>query len=135
MATNVSFQCTIITPERQVLDAEATFLAFPAHDGEIGILRNRAPLLCKLGTGVLRIETAPRSQRVFIDGGFAQVLQNQVTILTEQAMRAEEIDVEKTRAALAEARARHATTPQELEARCRDLARQSAKLHAAQARE
>ncbi|MFH0983738.1 MAG: ATP synthase F1 subunit epsilon [Planctomycetota bacterium] len=132
MPIDVSFRCTVITPERQVLDAEGTFLAFPAHDGEIGILRDRAPLLCKLGTGVLRLETAARSERLFIDGGFAQVLKNQVTILTEQALRPEEIDVPQTRAALAEARARHATTPQELETRRREIARQSAKLHAAQ---
>ncbi len=94
---NTSFRCTVITPERQVLDTEATFLAFPAHDGEIGILRDRAPLLCKLGAGVLRIEAAPRNLRVFIDGGFAQVLENQVTILAEQAVPTDEIDVEQTR--------------------------------------
>ena len=132
MATNVSFQCTVITPERQVLDTEATFLAFPAHDGEIGILRNRAPLLCKLGTGVLRIEAAPSSRRLFIDGGFAQVLRNQVTILTEQALLADEIDVEQTRAALEEAHARKASTPDQIDARQRDILRQSAKLKAAQ---
>ena len=131
MAANVSFQCTVITPERQVLDAEATFLAFPAHDGEIGILRDRAPLLCKLGTGVLRMEAGPQNQRLFIDGGFAQVLRNQVTILTEQALRTEEIDVEQTRAALAEARARRTSTPEETEARRREILRQQAKLKAA----
>ena len=131
MAANVSFQCTVITPECQVLDTEATFLAFPAHDGEIGILRDRAPLLCKLGTGVLRIEAAPERQRLFIDGGFAQVLKNQVTILTDQAQRAEDIDVDQTRAALAEARTREASTLDEIEDRQREIARQSAKLKAA----
>jgi F-type H+-transporting ATPase subunit epsilon len=133
VAANESFRCTVITPERAVLDSEATFVAFPAHDGEIGILRHRAPLLCKLGTGVMRLDVASKSQRVYIDGGFAQVLHNEVTILTEQALRAEEIDVAATRAALAEARARRAVTPAEIEARQHDLARQTAKLHAAQA--
>ena len=131
MATNVSFQCTVITPERQVLDTEATFLAFPAHDGEIGVLRNRAPLLCKLGTGVLRIEAAPSGRRLFIDGGFVQVLRNRVTILTEQALLADEIDVGQTRAALDEARARKASTLDEIDARQREILRQSAKLKAA----
>jgi len=131
VATDVSFRCTVITPERQVLDAEATFLAFPAHDGEMGILRDRAPLLCKLGTGVLRLEAAPKGERLFIDGGFAQVLRNQITILTEHALRADEIDVDQTRAALAEAQARQPATPREIEDRRREIARQSAKLKAA----
>ena len=130
MATNVSFQCTVITPERQVLDTEATFLVFPAHDGEIGVLRNRAPLVCELGAGVLRIEAAKNS-RVFIDGGFAQVLKNQVTVLAERAVPVEEIDIERTRAALAEAQARKPERLAEVEARQREIQALSAKLKAA----
>ncbi|MCK4660702.1 MAG: ATP synthase F1 subunit epsilon [Phycisphaerae bacterium] len=131
MAISVSFQCTVITPERQVLDTEATFVAFPAHDGEVGILCNRAPLLCKLGTGVLRVEAVSSNQRIFIDGGFAQVLKNRVTILTEQALRAEEIDVRQAQSALSEARAGQGSTLEEMQARRREIARQSAKLKAA----
>ena len=116
-----------------MLDTEATFLAFPAHDGEIGVLRDRAPLLCKLGTGVLRIETTPANQRLFIDGGFAQVLHNQVVILTEQALRGDEIDVAQARAALDAARARRAPTLDEADARQRDIRRELAKLNAARA--
>ena len=103
MATDVSFRCTVITPERQVLDAQATFLAFPAHDGEMGILRDRAPLLCKLGSGRLRIHSNKGAQHWFIDGGFAQVLDNRVTILTQEALLPEQIDRTEAQALLAEA--------------------------------
>ena len=48
MATN-TFHCSVITPERAVLETEATFVAFPAWDGEVGILHDRAPLLFKMG--------------------------------------------------------------------------------------
>ncbi|MCP4593180.1 MAG: ATP synthase F1 subunit epsilon [bacterium] len=132
MAMDSTFNCTVITPERQVLDTQATFLAFPAHDGEIGVLRNRAPLLCKLGIGVMRLEASPQNQRIFIDGGFAQVLDNQVTILTEQALGADEIDVDEARAALDEAKARPGGSQDDIAARQREIARQSAKLRTAQ---
>jgi F0F1-type ATP synthase epsilon subunit len=58
MAETKTFRCSVVTPERVVLEAEARFAALPAHDGEIGILRDRAPLLVKLDVGRLRIETA-----------------------------------------------------------------------------
>ena len=52
-----TFKCTILTPERAVLDTSASFVAIPAHDGEIGIMVSRAPLLCRLGVGIVRMET------------------------------------------------------------------------------
>ncbi|HYU35435.1 MAG TPA: ATP synthase F1 subunit epsilon [Thermoanaerobaculia bacterium] len=91
MATN-TFHCSVITPERAVLEADATFVAFPAHDGEVGILKNHAPLLYKLGVGVLRVKTAEGEQAFFVDGGFAQMVENRLTLLTEQARPVAEVD-------------------------------------------
>jgi F-type H+-transporting ATPase subunit epsilon len=100
-----TFACSVITPERVVLECEASFAALPAHDGELGILRNRAPLLLKLGIGRLRVQTTDGSHVVFVDGGFAQMAHNRLTILTQQALRPEEIDRQAAEQALAEARA------------------------------
>ena len=100
-----TFQCSVVTPERAILECDATFAAFPAHDGEVGILPHRAALLCRLGIGVLRVKTEGEERRFFIDGGFAQMVDNRLTLLTEQAAGAEEIDRESAQAALAEARA------------------------------
>ena len=100
-----SFQCTVITPERKVLECDATFVAFPAHDGEMGVLTRRAPLVCKLGIGALRVETADEKHLMFIDGGFAQVVHNRLTILTEQARTPEDLDAATAEQALVEARA------------------------------
>ena len=70
-----TLHCSIITPEQQVFDANATSVVLPAHDGLVGILHDHAPLLCEMGTGVLRIETEREGQKEFyVDGGFAQVL-------------------------------------------------------------
>jgi F-type H+-transporting ATPase subunit epsilon len=81
-----NFSCSVVTPEREVHETKkATFVAFPAWDGEVGILSNRAPLLCQLGKGVLRIEQGKETLNFEIDRGFAQMVDNRLTLLTERA--------------------------------------------------
>jgi len=104
MASDELFQCSVITPEREVLDTPARSVIFPAHDGEMGVLINRAPLVCKLGIGELRIEAPDREYLLFIDGGFAQVVENRLTILTEQAQDADKLDRQQVESAMVEAR-------------------------------
>ena len=128
MAKAGSFHCSVITPERTVLDCDATFAAFPAHDGEMGVLTNRAPLICKLGIGALRVETGERTHRLFIDGGFAQVVGNKLTILTEQAQKAEDIDAAAANQAMVEARAMKAATEESVAARRNALQRAQVQL-------
>jgi len=100
-----TFHCSVVTPERAILECDATSAVFPAWDGEIGILPRRAPLLCRLGIGILRVKTAGETRRFFIDGGFGQMVDNKLTLLTEQASAATEIEAAAARAALDEAKA------------------------------
>jgi F-type H+-transporting ATPase subunit epsilon len=95
----------VITPERVVLECEARFAAFTAHDGDVGILLNRAPLVCRLGIGTIRVDTPSGRRTLFIDGGFAQMLDNRLTVLTEQARLLSEIDAAAAERALAQASA------------------------------
>ena len=82
----MAFQCTVVTPEQQVLDASITQAIVPGHDGKVGILTDRAPLLLKLGNGELRIDLAQGAKKFFIiKGGVAQMKDNKLTILTEEA--------------------------------------------------
>ena len=104
MAKSDLFHCRVITPERSVLECDAKFVAFPAHDGEMGVLRKRAPLVCKLGVGPLRVEGAEGNHLLFIDGGFAQMLGDDLTILTAQARPARELDAAGAERVLQEAR-------------------------------
>ncbi|MEM6794234.1 MAG: ATP synthase F1 subunit epsilon [Acidobacteriota bacterium] len=105
MATQ-TFSCSIVTPERSVLEADdATFVAIPAHDGEIGILKGRSPLLCQLGIGTLRVERDGEVESFYVDRGFAQMVDNKLTVLTEQAKRAGEIDRQQAAEALVSAEA------------------------------
>jgi F-type H+-transporting ATPase subunit epsilon len=89
-ATNL--QCVVVTPERAVLDEPADFVALPLFDGELGVLPGRAPLIGRLGMGELRLRQGAQTRHYYVDGGFAQVRDNVVTVLTPRALRSDEID-------------------------------------------
>ena len=87
----MSFKCTVVTPERQLLDETVDQAILPAEDGLLGILTDRAPLLAKLGEGPLRIDLASGQSRNYqIKGGVAQMNDNKLTILTLSATDADE---------------------------------------------
>ncbi len=104
-STGKTVQCVIVTPERAVLDEAADFAALPMYDGELGVLPGRAALIGRLGYGELRTRRGQQTRRFFVDGGFAQVRANVVTVLTSMAMRAEEIDTAAATQALEAAKA------------------------------
>jgi len=91
-AASRTLQCVVVTPEKAVVDEPADFVALTLYDGELGVLPGRAPLIGRLGYGELRIRRGEHTQRYFIDGGFAQVRSNIVTVLTPRAQVAEEIN-------------------------------------------
>jgi F-type H+-transporting ATPase subunit epsilon len=106
----MAFQCVIVTPDQQAFDERITQAIVPAHDGQIGILTDRAPLLVKLGIGALQLDVASGQRRtLFIDGGIAQMKDNRLTIVTNEAIDPAEIDAETARAEYAEATAQVAT--------------------------
>jgi len=118
-----TFHFTLITPDKAMMDADVTEVVFPAHDGEMGILAHRAPLVCKLGVGTLRVESSGKKNLFLIDGGFAQMLDNRLTILTQFAQKSSDIqpgDAEKTLAGAREIKIRDDAS---LEARTRAVRR------------
>lgn len=96
-----NLKCVIVTPERTVLEETVDFVAVPMYDGELGVLPGRAPLIGRLGCGELRTQTSGQTQRFFVDGGFVQVRDHVVTVLTTRASRAAEINVQKVAETLA----------------------------------
>jgi F-type H+-transporting ATPase subunit epsilon len=86
MAAGNDFQVAIVTPEAQVLDTRAVEVQFPAYDGLIGVLNNRAPLLTKLGTGVITLKATDGVKKFLISGGYAQMKDNVLSILTNEAI-------------------------------------------------
>ena len=123
MAKTDTFVCSVVTPEGVVAEIEARFVVLPAHDGEIGVLHDRAPLLCKLDVGRLRIETSAEKLVFYVDGGVAEMVDNQLTILTEDARRPDELDREAAESGLSEAKSMSVTDDLSFLARQRALKR------------
>jgi len=100
-----SFRVAVVTPEREVLALDARFVALPAFDGEMGVLAKRAPMLVQLGSGLLRIQPVEGETRtLFVSGGFAQMVEDRLTILSEEARELAELSLEAARESLAAAR-------------------------------
>ena len=85
-------QCVVVTPEKTLFDEWVDFVALPLFDGELGVMPGRAPLIGRLGFGELRTKVASETHRYFVDGGFAQVRNNVVTVLTQRAIPAAQLD-------------------------------------------
>lgn len=128
----MSLRCEIVTPEQQVFDQVVASAVLPGHDGYIGILTNRAPLLVRLGTGGLSVDVAGGKRiTFFVEGGVAQMKDNHLTVLTHEAIPVEQLTAEAARAELAEATARRITDEASFQERQLGLAKARAKLHLA----
>ena len=77
---------SVISPEAVLFEGETDSVVAPAFDGEVGILTGHAPLMALLGNGQLRLGGAGR--RFNVKGGFMQVLNNEVRVLTEHGTAA-----------------------------------------------
>jgi F-type H+-transporting ATPase subunit epsilon len=75
----------IISPERTIYEGEADMVVAPAWDGEVGVLRGHAPMLVLLGTGDMRITRGSTVEKFPVSGGFMQVADDVVTVLSESA--------------------------------------------------
>ncbi|HZE07283.1 MAG TPA: F0F1 ATP synthase subunit epsilon [Gemmatimonadaceae bacterium] len=76
---------TVISPEAVLFEGETDSVVAPAYDGELGILTGHAPLMALLGDGELRVGAAGGSSRFKVAGGFLQVFNNDVRVVTEKA--------------------------------------------------
>ena len=80
-----TLKVSVISPEKVLYEGTASGVVAPAFDGEMGILPMHAPLMTLLGKGTLRVETAEGERRFGVDGGFLQVVDDQVRVVTERA--------------------------------------------------
>jgi F-type H+-transporting ATPase subunit epsilon len=123
--------CVVVTPETTVVDEPADFVALPLYDGEVGILPGRAPLIGRLGYGELRIRYGGKSQSYYVDGGFVQVADNVVSILTNRAVPADRLDSQAASLQLEAAIQRRAAGDEEQAIRDRLIAQSRAQLRLA----
>ena len=80
-----ALKVSVISPEKTVFEGAAEQVVAPGWNGEFGILHGHAPMLVLLGAGDVRIRAGSQDHRFHISGGFLQVVDDNVTILSERA--------------------------------------------------
>jgi len=96
----------VITPEKVLISKEVELVVAPGIEGEFGVLEGHAPFLSWIIPGELRYTVDGKTEYCAVMEGFAEVLNNRVSILVDAAEKAEEIDVERAKRALERAQAR-----------------------------
>jgi F-type H+-transporting ATPase subunit epsilon len=92
-----TFAFELVSPERVLFSGEATSVVVPGSEGEMTVLANHAPVMTALRPGIVTVDG---TRRLFVQGGFADITPDGLTLLAEQAVPVEEIDVEKVAAAI-----------------------------------
>ena len=95
-----SFSLEVITPEKVLIRQDAASIVLPAGNGSLGILPGHAPLIAKVGIGILKVRDSGKKEKlVFVNDGFIMVSLEGVTILARSAEAGEKIDVRRATAA------------------------------------
>ena len=100
-----TFDLSLVTPEGAAFEGEAEMLIVPGAAGEIGVLARHAPLVAMLKAGEIRVKAGGEWQAFAAGPGYFKVQQDRALVLVDDAVRAEEIDVEEARREAEEAKA------------------------------
>jgi len=98
----MALHISIIAPDRTVWDSNAEEVILPSSTGQLGILRGHAPLLTALDIGVMRVRTDKEWTPIVLMGGFAEVENDELTILVNGAEEGASIDKEAAQKELEE---------------------------------
>ncbi len=113
----MEIKCVVVTPEKVVLEKDAEFVSLPLYDGDYGIAFNHTPVVGRLGAGELRIKNTGNTDSYYVSGGFVEVLNNTVTLMTSRAVPVAQITKDVAEKAFADASAKPASTLAEAELR------------------
>ena len=113
MASDQDFFCRVVTPERNVFEGEVQAVGLPGSEGNFGVLVDHTPYVAKLAIGEIKLSTTNGTRYVACSGGFARVIDNEVTVLSETAEMPDEIDVERAQKAYQRAKDRLRTSDSE----------------------
>jgi F-type H+-transporting ATPase subunit epsilon len=98
-----AFDLKVVTPRRLLLEEQVREVTAPGTVGEFGVLPDHITFLTSLETGTMSYRDSSGTHRLAIRGGFAEVLNNVMTVLADDAMFAADIDVAAARSDLQEA--------------------------------
>ena len=112
-----SFKVVIVTPDRTAFEGEAVAATLPGQAGYLGVWANHAPLVAAVAPGVvtLRLDAAGNEQRLAVGGGFVEISDNVVNLMTDTCELTGEIDVARAQKALERARQRLANVEADLD--------------------
>lgn len=102
----------VIAPDKTVWDSPAEEVILPSTTGQLGVLSNHAPLITALETGVMRVREDRTWVAIALMGGFAEVENNEVTVLVNGAERGDLIDRDEAKAAFSDAQTKLAQAEQ-----------------------
>ncbi len=94
---NETLRLEVVTPQRVMVEAEVATVEMPGTLGELGVLPGHTPLLTSLATGELRYRTAKGVEKMVVQGGFAEVMPDRVTVLADLAEWPKDVDVDAAR--------------------------------------
>jgi F-type H+-transporting ATPase subunit epsilon len=100
------FLLEVVTPEKQLLSQQVDEVIAPGSEGEFGVLPGHCHFLSTLRIGELRYRVDSQTYSMAVLWGFAEVTPTKVTIMAEIAEKAEDIDVDRAAAKVAEAERR-----------------------------
>jgi len=100
-----TIELQVVTPQRHVLQETVLAIEIPGKEGYLGVLPGHAPLITELGIGILAYRTTAAMRYLTIVEGYAEILPDRVIVLAEISEKAEEIDVNRSRAAQERAQA------------------------------
>ena len=104
-------RCVVVTPEKTELDVKCDSLVVPLFDGELGILAGRAPMVGRLGFGILKIRTGGAVDEWFVDGGFIQVTREGTFVLTDKLVKTSQLNKAQAEEDLNKATSSKAASP------------------------
>lgn len=86
----------VVSAEQSLFEGEAKFVALPGESGELGVLPGHTPLITRIRPGTLKIVLADDSEEtIFVAGGLLEIQPNHVTVLSDTAIRAADLDEAK----------------------------------------
>jgi F-type H+-transporting ATPase subunit epsilon len=103
----------VVSAEESIYSGEATFVALPGEEGELGIYPRHTPLITRIKPGSVRVDTPEGGEEfIFVAGGILEVQPTRVTVLSDTAIRGKDLDEQKANAAKhqAEEALKHAKT-------------------------
>ena len=113
----MTLHCIVVTPEETAFETDADSVIVPLFDGEKGVMTDHAPMIGRLGNGTLTLTTGGATESHYVEGGFIQVLDNVVSILTNRVGAIEDLNKDELEGNLRDALAMPGSSVEELDQR------------------